>query len=496
MKPTTLLLIASLLANVALLTLVATRSAPAGPAPSASTAAQTGGAKPSVSDAALRQALVSGNTAALEAAGLDPALARELAIGRAFTRLAGRVQANKAAAADTRWWRNTRNSATAQEEQLQLRREITDALVAAGIDPSGITTRGDSNQLAFLPAAKRDALRRINQDYDEMMAKFSDGGVQLASDRERLKLLRAEKERDIAALLTPEERLAYEMRTSNSAAVVRARYGDGIQSEEDYRKIYALQKAFDDKFSLDTLNARNNPEGMNAFAAAQRQLQDDIRAALGDSAYTQLRRATDPDLRTVDSLVTRLNLPATTTDRVAAARESFATESQRINADANVPATQRRTQIQELANRAKSEVQQLLGAEAADAYAQRSPWINMLQGGLAFATTPRPGAGGVMIAGGANQSVFPVTPPVAAGGTATRQVMFATGATASSDGPVGHTDVIIGPSEARVREGVQVMSFTTRVTEDTAPAAGGTPAQRTIIVAPPPAAPATPAPPR
>jgi hypothetical protein len=495
-KPTTLLLIASLLANVALLTLVATRSAPAGPAPSASTAAQTGGAKPSGSDAALRQALVSGNTAALEAAGLDPALARELAIGRAFTRLSSRVQANKSAGADTRWWRNTRNSATAQEEQLQLRREITEALVAAGIDPTGITTRGDANQLAFLPAAKRDALRRINQDYDEMMAKFSEGGVQLASDRERLKLLRAEKERDIAALLTPEERLAYEMRTSNSAAVVRARYGDGIQSEEDYRKIYALQKAFDDKFSLDTLNARTNPDGMRAFSAAQRQLQDDIRAALGDSSYAQLRRATDSDLRTVDSLVTRLNLPAATTDRVAAARESFATESQRINADPNVPPTQRRTQIVDLANRAKNEVQQLLGSEAADVYAQRSPWISMLQGGIAFSTTPRTDPGSAVLHGTGTQSVFPVTPPVPAGAAGTRQVVFSSAAAVAGFAPIGHSEVLIEPNEPRVREAVQVMSFTTRVGEETAPAAGGAPAQRTIIVAPPPAAPATPQPPR
>ena len=74
-------------------------------------------------------------------------------------------------------------------------------------DDAGFFGPGDSGQLAFLPAAKRDALRRITQDYDEMMAKFSAGGVQLASDKEKLRLLRAERESDIAALLTPEERL-------------------------------------------------------------------------------------------------------------------------------------------------------------------------------------------------------------------------------------------------------------------------------------------------
>ncbi|MGH7957767.1 MAG: hypothetical protein ACREH8_12280 [Opitutaceae bacterium] len=76
-----------------------------------------------------------------------------------------------------------------------------------------------------------------------MMAKFSAGGVQLASDREKLRLLRAERDRDIAALLTPEEWTAYEMRTSISGNIVKSRYGDAIESEAEFQKIHALQKA-------------------------------------------------------------------------------------------------------------------------------------------------------------------------------------------------------------------------------------------------------------
>lgn len=496
MKTATLVLLASLAANAVLLAVLVLRPA-AAPAPSGAAAAvpsafgSSRAGNTGERDPALRAALASGNARELEAAGVDPALARELVLGRTLSRLVAKARAEKAAPADARWWRTPAPGNPAREQQAILRRELSDAFAAAFGDDAGLLGGGaQASHLAFLPPEKREALRRINLDYEEMMAKFSAGGVQLASDRDRLKLLREERERDIAALLSPEERLAYELRTSPTAAVVRARYGDAIETEDDFRKIYALQKAFDEKFPLETARNRNNPEGMRAFADAQRQLQDDIRAAVGDTAYAALRRASDTDLRTVDSLVSRLNLPPATTDRVAAARESFAAASQRISADPALNPTQRRAQIQELGTRARAEVQQVLGAEATDAYAQRSPWLSMLQGGVAYSTTPPPNSPAGMLGG--NQSVYPVIPTPPAGTTGTRQMVI-TGTTATSDSPGVHGDVIFGGGAVpAVRENVQVMTFSTTTPEPGRPATEGTavtPAPgspRTIIVAPQP----------
>ena len=60
----------------------------------------------------------------------------------------------------------------------------------------------------------------------------------------KLRLLRAE--RDIAALLSPSELADYELRTSPSAATVRHRYGGALQTEDDFRKVYARPKAYDE----------------------------------------------------------------------------------------------------------------------------------------------------------------------------------------------------------------------------------------------------------
>jgi hypothetical protein len=477
-KPAVLFLSASLIGNAALIAVLATRSAT--PSPSATPSASSNKTPRDQSDRshALLAALAAGDAKALEAAGVSPAIARELSIGRTFSRLAERVRAAQVKKADSRWWRGRAGLADpgAREQQLVARRELSDALIAAFGDDLGLAG-GDQSQFAFLAPEKRDALRRINQDYDEMMAKFSGGGVQLASDREKLRLLRLERERDIAALLTPEERLAYDMRTSTSGNLVKNRYGDAIESEAEFQKIYALQKAFDDKFPRDALTGRISPEVMRTRAEAERQLEADIRAAVGDDRYAALRRAADPDVRTIDSLASRLNLPASTTDSVLASRDAYSVESQRITHDASLNMSQRRAQIQALATQARSEITRALGAEAADAYAQRSPWLNMLQNGMAYSTTPQDGTPGSLFPG-ASQSVYPVMP---AGATAAGQRQFVINAAPPSDAVV--------PGDAFISGGnVQVMSFSSSASVD--PAAGAAAPVRKMIVAPGQPAPA------
>ena len=482
MKPSSLLLSLSLAANLGCIAWLVTRSAPG---PAALPAAKAADRSPGPAHAAaLRAALASGNAAELEAAGVAPEIARELALGRSFSRLAEGIRSNRATS-DGRWWRNRpgQGSTDAREHQLVARRKLADALVAAFGDDFGLGG-SDNAQLAFLSPEKRDALRRILQDYDEMMAKFGTGGIQLASDREKLRLLRAERDRDIAGLLTPEERLAYEMRSSPTGNMVRNRYGDAIESEAEFQKIYALQKAFDEKFPRESLIGRISPETMRARSEAERQLDADLRAAVGEDRYAALRRAADPDLRTIDSLASRLNLPPATTDAVVASRDAYAAESQRITNDSSLSIPDRRAQIQALASQAKADLTKTLGAEAADAYAQRSPWVSMLQNGMAYSTTPQDSTPGSLLPG-PSQSVYPVLP---AGAIPAGARQFVVNATPPIDGPIG-TDGFTGSN-------VQVMTFSSSSFVDPNAAPGSAPNVRRVIVAPgatpPPAQPTPP----
>lgn len=437
MKPVTLLLSASLIANVAFVAFVATRS---GESPSSGSTAhevRTTGASAGNLDA-LRAALASGDAAALKAAGVPADIARDLALGRALARFQQKVQAARTNnTGDGRWWRS-RNATRSREEELLAQRELSDALINAYGDDLGLGGT-DSAQLSFLSADKRAALRRISQDYNEMMAKFGTNGIQLASDKEKLRLLRAERDRDIAALLTPSELADYQLRTSATATNLRNRYGDAIDNEDDFKKLYTLQKAFDDKFPADAFTGRVSPDALKARSEAQAQLQTDIQAALGDDKYAAIRRATDPELKALDSLVSRIGLPADTTTKVAASRDTYAAESQRINADTSLSFPDRRAKLQDLGNRAKAELTSTLGAEAADAFAQRANWVGMLQNGLAFSTSPSPGTSNSFSLAGITPSVYPVMPTStnSGGPGSTRQVVNITSSTSDSSGSPG-----------------------------------------------------------
>ncbi|MES2693819.1 MAG: hypothetical protein V4773_10130 [Verrucomicrobiota bacterium] len=472
MKLTTLLLTASVAANAALLAFLLLRPAPTAIAPDARPRAA---ATASAQGDALRAALASGDAAALAAAGLSPETIRELTVGRALARALDRTRAARASQpADSRWWRNRSGPAGSRELQLQNQRELLAALAAAGFeDAAGLFSSGtQSDQLAFLSPEKRNALRQVLGDYADMMSKFGANGIQLASDRERMKLLAAERERDIAALLSPAEFEAYQLRTSTTAANVRARYGDGIETEEDYRKIYALQKAFDDKYPFDpATGGRISGDAMRERSEAQRQLQDDLRTSLGNDKYAALRRASDSDLRNVDSLASRLNLPANTTDRVATSRDTLAAESQRINNDTSLTGAQRREQIQALGSRAKADLVQTLGAEAADAYAQRSPWVSMLQNGIPYSTTQPANHPGSML-GGTN--IYPVPPAGSSGSGAVRQG-FTIATPADFVGAVDPT--ALAPSG-----GVQVMTFSTSSSDPTSGSPATGTGQRVMVV--------------
>lgn len=413
MNRTTLLLFVSLAANAAVAIAWFNRPVRStSPAPREGRVANNHGGGGGTLPETLRAALATGDQRTLEAAGLSPDLARDIVLARPFARFAGSVRVMQSRTPeDPRWWRRRNSPTETREEDVRIHRELSDAMLAAFGDDFDFS---DSGKLSFLSPEKRAAVRRVTLDYDEMEARFSGAVPQLASDREKLRLLRAERDRDVAALLTPAERAEYEMRQSPAAQRLIERFGNAIESEDDLRTLYVLQKAHDAKFPAEELNGQVSMDALRARAAADRQLHEDMRAAVGDERYTAMRRAADQDLGWVDELVTRLKLPANTVDRVAATRESLAAASQRINSDVSLTPVQRTAQFEALDRRARAELADALGNEAADAYSQTSSWLMYLNNGTAFSTTPPENYPRVATIG--TESVYPVSPPPRGGG--------------------------------------------------------------------------------
>lgn len=397
MKLTTLLIALSLAANAIFgVRLFRTAPAPASLSPAQRATSATASAATAKS-AALRAALESGDFAALCAAGVPVDVARNFAAGSAYARYRAKLRAIQPTPdLNPRYWRASelRNPRLTPEQRTaltQAEREFSDTLVSLFGEGASLAPTPDW-RLTFLPTWKQEQVRRIEQDFDDQMASLRGEtiGLPLPADREKQSQLLSQRERDLAALLTPAEHEMFELRGSREAFMRMESFGDGLETEADFRALVAALQAHATKFESDPLTGGlGDIDRVRASNEDMRRTYEQIHQTLGDERFAALQRAKDSDRQQITALSRRLNLPPETTDRVLALREVYAGESQRLAVSLSDEAsyTQRRAQFQALATRAREELTTLLGAEAAQAYSLRQQnWPELLSRGVAFTT--------------------------------------------------------------------------------------------------------------
>lgn len=349
---------------------------------------------PPNANASLATAIASGDLKAMAAAGLTPEQIRTFSIGKLLDRFF-LTMADATGPVGNQYWRNGFSPRSMDPKK---RTEMNHAQMdlMAGLAevygdklPRGM---GVGDKYSFLSASTQDKLRKIQRDYADMRSEIAPDNVPLLpSDREKLALLQTEQDRDLAAAMSPDERAQYELRSSPTANKVQRDYGQVIQSEDQYQKIYGLQKAFDDQYA----NA-STPDQKQARDQAQDQLNQDIVATVGADTIATYRKTSDSDYQALTSLGTRLNLPSDTVEQIYSSRDAYASQSQQIADNASLSAADRRQQLQAIAAQAKADLVDKMGQDGADAYAKSAMWIQMLSNGTAITTTP-PGGGAAQL---------------------------------------------------------------------------------------------------
>ncbi|MDO8540575.1 MAG: hypothetical protein Q7S40_09095 [Opitutaceae bacterium] len=333
-------------------------------------------------------ALSTGDSATLTAAGVSLDVVRQLRAVRAFARFLALARGGGDGNPEgTDYWRNLAPPRHAQRAEYEVAERELEAAVTAAFGELSLFKSPDTRH-AFLSAAKRDQIRRIESDYAEMEQEISrlSGGIELESDREKKRLLERGKARDIDAALTPAERVQAELRVSTSAQSVIHSFGDIIASEEEFRALWNLQREFDERYRI---SGKRTAEELSAQTRAQRELEDRFRDIVGNDRWAAVLRGSDDDFRTLRTLSARLGLPEATPEQVQALRANCGAQAVAINQDPFLSPHQRSAQLVDLAVRAKAELHLKLGSEAATAYIHQSQWVSLLQSGNAFTTDAR-----------------------------------------------------------------------------------------------------------
>lgn len=295
------------------------------------------------------------------------------------------------------WWKDDRSqqnrwgamTRAQRDESRRLQREVREESERL-LGPDANSNRWQDQRLSFLSADKRQSLQQIQQDYQELIGEVQQemNGFRLPADVEKLRFLQEEQKRDIEALMTPEERQAYEFRMSPTAQQLRWKMTQYDASEAEYMAIFPLQKAFDDKY-----NPRNNdpyaeqPQRDQNFwkerQQAEKELQDQIKSLLGAERYAESIRLQDGDYQQLEAATRRLELPADTPKQLYALRDTTSAAAQQIAGNEALDNAGKKAALADLAATTRDQVRARLGNEGAEAYFKNNgmTWLKELEKG-------------------------------------------------------------------------------------------------------------------
>ncbi|MGC4072043.1 MAG: hypothetical protein QM760_05915 [Nibricoccus sp.] len=236
---------------------------------------------------------------------------------------------------------------------------------------------------AFLPPGKAEELRLLQEDYDALTQStyVYDGGIMLPEDREKLAYLEKQKRTDLAALLTPEELAAYDLRNSNTANMLTYQLRDSDFTEEEYKAIFALRKPFDDQYTTSYgMMVTTTPEQSKARQQAEESLNKEIKAALGDERYAAYQRSQDQEYRTLNAVAKRLDLPPAKATEAYALKVSLEQKMKDFRPQpGSSPGEQRNAYLATLIREAETGFTAILGEKGYLTYKENSQLYRRLQ---------------------------------------------------------------------------------------------------------------------
>jgi hypothetical protein len=268
-------------------------------------------------------------------------------------------------------------------QQRQLIRELLD--VDLRVEMARYTNEDDDGErdYSFLPEDKQARVLSLAEQYDELEQEVRTRarGVLTDADVEELKQLQRQRRAELAAVLTAEELEEYELRHSDTADTLRGALGAFLPNEEEFRKIFRLQRAFDLEFAQGFDN-RSHPameaRSRAAFEAGQA-LNSELARALGPERYAQYQRSQDADYRALAQVTDRFDLPADVAARVYNMKQAAEAIKAQVESNPNLTAEQRAQAIAGIARQTARSVAAALGDDVYNTYADNGgQWLDDL----------------------------------------------------------------------------------------------------------------------
>jgi hypothetical protein len=332
----------------------------------------------------------------LRAEGFPPAMIRALLAAQIRETFADRRKAIEAGRGEIPFWKNTVPDVPTLLAQRALDREIQQTVTALlGPDPENGPAATLQRQFPQLAPDKIAQLATLRDDYDQKRSEIVQGSTLnlSAADGEKLSALEKNLRAEVASVLTPQELEDYDLRTSNTASQLRFSLAAFDVTEQEFRSLFQLQQAFDDRFGGISYGPfAQSPESVKARNDARGELNNQIKAALGDDRYAEYKRATDYTYQQTSRLAARLELPPEAANQVWAVQQDIQQRIETLRNDRTLSLADRTQQLAALNDETVAKVTAALGERGFAAYKQNGgAWMQVFQ-----PPRPAPGAGPAM----------------------------------------------------------------------------------------------------
>lgn len=227
-------------------------------------------------------------------------------------------------------------------------------------------------RLSFLPDDKQSQMRRILEKYDEQERAIRDKEIEegeALSPKEKAMLhsIRAQRQAEVSAVLTPEESKQYELWMSPTANAVRHSLYGMNASERDFQTAYSIRKSFDEQWGqqeLDSMDAATQQR----YETAKTDMDAQLKGQLGDEKYRAYKRGEDQDYHGLCATLTRLKLPRHKAEEVYEMKQALVDAQQAVASNATLTPEQRENLLKALSDETERAARQALGDKGFNSY--------------------------------------------------------------------------------------------------------------------------------
>ena len=227
----------------------------------------------------------------------------------------------------------------------------------AGVNPF-------ETMLDFLSPTQQNQVMEVYMKYQAKIAKLAGGGAMDADDMKEMRKVQKEMDAELAKMLSPQEFEDYQLRMSQTAMTMRMQMASFDASEQEFRDIFKIKKAYDDEYGY---GANDKAEQEKANAAA-RERDPKLKEVLGDKRAAEYERSQDYYYQSAYRVTEKYGLSKDVANKVYEMRKEAQQESRKIRADSSLTPEQRDEALKGIRTETDNAMKTVMGDKAFESY--------------------------------------------------------------------------------------------------------------------------------